>query len=138
MLEVGRVSEPSPGTFHSWNRAHFGAWCVVSAPLILGLELLDDKLTPILDIIGNKVAISVNQQWAGHPGMLVENIVAPPIPYSAGGAVIPSSSAGDIDAEGAARIGGGPADARTSGAANIRTGDPGTTGLIRCGQLTMM
>ena len=35
MLEVGRVSAPTPDTFLSWNRAHFGAWCITSSPLIL-------------------------------------------------------------------------------------------------------
>ena len=65
MLEVGRVAEPMPGSFFTWNRAHFGAWCIVSAPLILGLELSDEKLNPILDIIGNKEAVQVNQLWAG-------------------------------------------------------------------------
>lgn len=76
MLEVGRVTEPSPGTFLSWNRAHFGAWCVTSSPLILGLELTDAALQPILDVIGNSEAIAVNQQWAGHPGALVSHTVA--------------------------------------------------------------
>jgi len=71
MLEVGRVAEPAPGAFLSWNRAHFGAWCVTSSPLILGLELTDTALQPILEIIGNSEAILVNQQWAGHPGSLV-------------------------------------------------------------------
>ena len=33
MMEVGRVN----GSL-AWNRAHFGAWCVVSAPLVLGLR----------------------------------------------------------------------------------------------------
>ena len=92
MLEVGRVAEPQPGTFHGWNRAHFGAWAIVSAPLILGLELTDEKLDPVLDIITNKEAIAVNQAWAGHPGMLVENYMAPPVPYSPDGATVPSSS----------------------------------------------
>lgn len=73
MLEVGRVDAPTTESFGSWNRAHFGAWCIVSAPLILGLELTDDKLEPILDVIGNQEAIAVNQQWAGHPGMLVDS-----------------------------------------------------------------
>jgi len=102
MLEVGRVA----GTLQ-WNRAHFGAWCVVSAPLILGLELTDAKLDPILDIIGNKKALSVNQvhqdpacccasltvvipavhagatraqAWAGHPGSLVRTLPPAPTP----------------------------------------------------------
>ena len=82
MLEVGRVAAPTPSTFLSWNRAHFGAWCVVSAPLILGLDVTDTAtLTPVLDIIGNKMALAVNQQWAGHPGMLVEDVV--PLPQVA-------------------------------------------------------
>jgi len=42
MLEVGRVAEPAPGTFFTWNRAHFGAWVIVSAPLILGMRLTDE------------------------------------------------------------------------------------------------
>ena len=71
MLEVGRVEAPGDAsTWFSWNRAHFGAWCVTSSPLILGLELSDARLAPILPIIGNKDAIRVNQQWAGHPGGL--------------------------------------------------------------------
>merc|ERR1712160_85924 len=97
--------------------AHFGAWCVVSSPLILGMELSDEKLTPVLDIITNEEAISVNQQWAGHPGMLVENILAPQVPYNPGGAVVPSSSAGDFDSEGAS-ISGGRSDDSTSGSAD--------------------
>ena len=34
---------------------------MVSAPLILGLSLTDEKLNPILDIIGNAEAVAVNQ-----------------------------------------------------------------------------
>ena len=34
------------GTFYSWNRAHFGAWCIVSSPLILGtVPLAHDVMT---------------------------------------------------------------------------------------------
>jgi alpha-galactosidase len=133
MLEVGRVAAPTPESFLSWNRAHFGAWCVTSSPLILGLDITDDaKLAPILDIIGNPDAIAVNQQWAGHPGMMVENVVAPPQAYAAGGVTVPSSSAGDFDMTGGAAASGGRPDKETSGA-NIRTGGPGGTGLIRIG-----
>merc|ERR1711957_909850 len=112
--------------------AHFGAWCVVSSPLILGMELSDEKLTPVLDIITNEEAISVNQQWAGHPGMLVENILAPQVPYNPGGAVVPSSSAGDFDSEGAS-ISGGRSDDSTSGSALLRSGGPGQTTTTRIG-----
>eukprot|EP00039_Didymoeca_costata_P010421 m.140153 g.140153 ORF g.140153 m.140153 type:complete len:560 (+) comp14820_c0_seq2:34-1713(+) len=69
MLEVGRVQGPM-----SWNRAHFGAWCIVSAPLVLGLELTSTNLQPIIDIIANKEALAVNQAWAGHPGTLLRNV----------------------------------------------------------------
>ena len=77
MLEVGRVAEPLPNTRFSWNRAHFGAWCVISAPLILGLDLTDRAtLESIIPVIGNKEAIAVNQQWAGHPGRFVAELPA--------------------------------------------------------------
>merc|ERR1711957_229056 len=47
------------------------------------------------DIIANEEAIKVNQQWSGHPGMLVENILMKPVPYNPGGEVVPSNTAGD-------------------------------------------
>lgn len=62
MLEVGRLHGNSP---HSWNQAHFGAWCIVSAPLVLGLELTEANLAPIIDIIANKEALAVSQSWEG-------------------------------------------------------------------------
>jgi len=106
----------------------------VSAPLILGLDVTDaPALEAILDIIGNKEAIKVNQQWAGHPGMLVDNIIAPPTPYAPGGATIPSSSAGDFDVSGGGSIRSSRGDEMSSGAANIRTGNPGGTATIRIG-----
>jgi len=74
MLEVGNLPT------YNQNRAHFGAWVIVSAPLILGLDLTDTaKVTTIWDIISNQEALAVSQSWYGHPGMLVENITpAPP------------------------------------------------------------
>ena len=188
MLEVGRVVPPLPAAGMTWNRAHFGAWCIISgektavtyrcvcmcvsgfvcvwyhscgyisvservtltaycpfsvfvtcflrpAPLILGLELTDAKLDPILDIIGNKAAIKVNQAWAGHPGMLVQNIIAPPQHATAGGAklTVPSDSPGDFGTEDGADISSGRADAATSGSSDIRTGGPGGTGSVTIG-----
>jgi hypothetical protein len=64
--------------------------------------------------------------------MLVENVVAPPQNYAAGGVIVPSASAGDFDATGGATTGGGRKDKETSGA-NIRSGGPGQTSLIRIG-----
>jgi hypothetical protein len=68
MLEVGRVMG---GDYH-WNRAHFGAWCVTSSPLVLGLDITNSTiLGPVVDIVTNPEAIKINQEWAGHPGALV-------------------------------------------------------------------
>lgn len=38
VLEVGRISVNGK-IDQGWNQAHFGAWCVISAPLILGMDL---------------------------------------------------------------------------------------------------
>lgn len=76
MLEVGNFGY---GNFeHPWaireSRTHFGAWCVVSSPLILGLDLLDKaRVDSVWDIISNREAIAINQAWYGHPGRLVRN-----------------------------------------------------------------
>jgi hypothetical protein len=54
------------------SRTHFGAWCIVSSPLILGLDVTDDaRLDSVWDIVSNTEAIAVNQAWAGEPGRLV-------------------------------------------------------------------
>ena len=70
MLEVGNFA--SGATAHAESRTHFGAWCIVSSPLILGLDLTDAAtVDAVWDIISNTEAIAVNQQWAGQPGRLV-------------------------------------------------------------------
>jgi len=80
MLEVGRVQ----GASFAWQRAHFGAWCVVSAPLVLGLDLTDTaNLASVVPIVTNPEAIAVNQQWAGHPGRLVAQFDPPAAPPAA-------------------------------------------------------
>jgi len=54
------------------SRSHFGAWCVVSSPLILGFDLRDSKkMDSVWDIITNMEALAVSQSWEGHPGRLV-------------------------------------------------------------------
>lgn len=69
MLEVGNIGG---SLAFVESRSHFGAWCVVSAPLILGLDITNKKLVEsVWDIISNREAIAINQAWAGHPGRLV-------------------------------------------------------------------
>jgi len=67
MLEVG-----VPGlTFNEW-RTHFGAWCIVSSPLILSHNTTNDEVSDqIWPIIANTEAIAINQAWAGDSGMVI-------------------------------------------------------------------
>ena len=54
------------------SRAHFGAWCIVSSPLILAHDLSDeDAYAAAYPIISNTLAIRVNQLYAGDAGRLV-------------------------------------------------------------------
>jgi hypothetical protein len=72
MMQVGQLA-----SFEE-DRAHFGAWVVVSAPLTLGHDLTDDNITQrIWPIISNKLAIAINRAWAGSPGRLVSEIPSP-------------------------------------------------------------
>merc|ERR1712190_606505 len=71
MLEVGNLH--GNAAFNQ-SRSHYGAWCIVSSPLILGLDITDSAAVDgIWDIVSNKEAIAVNQAWAGHPGRLVRD-----------------------------------------------------------------
>jgi len=65
MLQVGNMV-----SFEE-SRTHFGAWCVTSSPLILGFDLANASLRDaVYPIVGNRMAIRVNQEYAGHPGAL--------------------------------------------------------------------
>jgi alpha-galactosidase len=69
MLEVGNFDGPLAFVE---SRTHFGAWCVVSSPLLLSTALADDAtLDAIWPIVSNREAVGVNQMWHGHPGRLV-------------------------------------------------------------------
>jgi len=86
MLEVGRVGSTTDGgktgvpgwslnatATLTWNRAHFGAWCIVSAPLVLSIDLTKELTKDLIEIIMNAEAIKINQAWAGHPGTFLRN-----------------------------------------------------------------
>ena len=69
MLEIGNMV----GASIEWQMAHFSAWCIISAPLILGFDLLDSaKLEDVWPLLANKEAVAINQRWAGHPGTRVK------------------------------------------------------------------
>jgi alpha-galactosidase len=77
MLAVGTVLSPdgrapdlTPGQpppallnttqWWTWNRAHFGAFCIVSSPLILGLDVTQQHLVAaVINIIANTEAIAM-------------------------------------------------------------------------------
>jgi hypothetical protein len=50
-------------------RSHFGAWAVVSSPLILSLDLRNESLVNRLwPFVANREALAINAAWAGAPG----------------------------------------------------------------------
>ena len=70
MLEVGNFGSTDLGRVES--KSHFFAWCIVSSPLFLSFDLTEEAIVDqAWYIISNREAISINQEWAGHPGRLV-------------------------------------------------------------------
>jgi len=70
MLEVGNFGSTDLATVES--KSHFFAWCIVSSPLFLSFDVTNDAIVDrVWPIISNEEAISINQEWAGHPGRLV-------------------------------------------------------------------
>ena len=69
MLEVG-ISEDGAAVLNFTEaRTHFGAWAIVSAPLVIGLNLSDAaNVATFWPIISNEEAIAVNQEYAGMSG----------------------------------------------------------------------
>lgn len=84
MLEVGVTNSQRGAKCSAWGqrgctldlteaRTHFSAWCIVSAPLVLGNDLTDQATTDaIWPIISNREALAVNEAWAGDAGTLVK------------------------------------------------------------------
>lgn len=61
------------------DRAAFGGLCITSSPIILSFDLRDDRrLGRVWDVITNRYALAVNQNWAGHAGRLVYSWDPPP------------------------------------------------------------
>ena len=59
MLEVGNFMGPNNLTE---SKTHFGGWCIVSAPLILGMDVTDSaNLDAVWPIISNKESINLFQ-----------------------------------------------------------------------------
>ena len=75
MLQVGVRSQIDGriGLSKQEARTHFGAWCVISSPLIIGFDVNDEEVNhEIWDIISNREAIAVNQAYDGDSGGVYE------------------------------------------------------------------
>jgi alpha-galactosidase len=73
-MEIGNFCSDPPGRnprcFHE-ERSHFGLWCMLSSPLILGFNMSDtDRMDRVWPIITNEEAIAIDHAWAGSPGTL--------------------------------------------------------------------
>ena len=69
MLEVGNIPQQYNASIHDMDQSHFSAWCIVSAPLILGFDLTNNTIMDrVWPVITNTEVLEVSQQWAGHPG----------------------------------------------------------------------
>jgi len=74
MLEVGVTTTqgPLPPLTFTQARSHFGAWCILSSPLILSFDLTDLKVREQMwPFITNYPVIETNQAWYGDIGHLV-------------------------------------------------------------------
>ena len=66
MLEVGNGK-----LTYDQNKSHFSAWCMLSAPLILGNDLRNVK-QDVLDIVTNKNLIAINQDSLGKQAKVIK------------------------------------------------------------------
>mmetsp|Transcript_9103 Transcript_9103/g.16103 ORF Transcript_9103/g.16103 Transcript_9103/m.16103 type:complete len:265 (+) Transcript_9103:1-795(+) len=76
MLQVGirRKDDGIIGLSEAETRTHFGGWCIVSSPLMLGYDVNDEEVNDFIwDIVSNKEAIAVNQAYVGDSGGVYEN-----------------------------------------------------------------
>ena len=70
MLEVANLANATE------DRSHFGAWSIMSSPLILSFNLSDvKKMDRVWSIISNRGVIAINQRWAGSPGRRITNVI---------------------------------------------------------------
>lgn len=69
------------------DRSQFGIWCIISAPLVLSVDLTNaGMLDRVWPIVSNREAIAVNQHWNGSPGqLLLTDRVHNPTPLNAAG-----------------------------------------------------
>lgn len=79
MMEIGNFCKDPLGKnkqCEDEERAHFGLWCIVSSPLVLGFNMSnDDQMGRVWPTITNQEAIAIDHAWAGSPGMLHKTLL---------------------------------------------------------------
>lgn len=76
MSEIGNFQGPDPLRTDQ-ERTHWGLWCILSSPLILGLDMSQrETMDRVWATITNKDALDVNDAWVGQPGTLVKSYPA--------------------------------------------------------------
>lgn len=78
MLQVGCKHGPGgasdPGLTPEETRTHFGAWAIVSSPLTLSHDVLNDTISDaIWPVISNTEVLAVNQAYEGDSGGVYES-----------------------------------------------------------------
>lgn len=81
MLEVGVPAHDASGGDADLSfaeaRAHFGAYCITSSPLILGLDVTNaSALDAVWPILSNAEALAVNSAYAGSSGTRIDRAAA--------------------------------------------------------------
>lgn len=78
MMEIGNFCKDGPGKnqqCYNEEESHFGLWCIMSSPLVLGFNMSNqDQMGRVWPIITNKEAIAVDHAWAGMPGTLYSTL----------------------------------------------------------------
>lgn len=91
MMQIGNFKGAEPTRSHE-EQTHFGLWCIISSPLILGFDMYNSSIMDrVWPTITNPDALMVNEQWAGHPGTLIKA-------YPAMGVAVQMTAQADCDA----------------------------------------
>ena len=78
MMEIGNFCNDGPGKNQlcfEEERSHFGLWCIVSSPLVLGFNMSNpEQMGRVWPVITNREAVAIDHAWAGMPGTLYKTL----------------------------------------------------------------
>lgn len=130
MQEIGNFQGADPLRTDE-EMSHWGLWCIISAPLILGTDLRDKvTMDRIWSTITNPEALAINAAWTGEPGTLVKSYPATNISTDLTIDQVPRGCDGQPGSSGWVLSGGklyGPTDVATEKCLEVSSGPPGQT-----------